>query len=95
MIIEKYNVSGDLYSMIIHIIGTIPLSVVVLVWVLITMIAFYATSFNSITYTTSCYSYKKLKNGEESHKIVQLLWCIMLIILPIVLVFPESSMNNI
>lgn len=93
--IEKYNASGDLYGMIIHIIDTIPLSVLVLAWVLITMIAFYATSFDSIAYTTSCYSYKKLENGEEPHKMVQLLWCIMLIILPIALVFSESSMNNI
>ena len=59
------------------------------------MIAFYATSFDSIAYTTSCYSYKKLEDGEEPHKTVQLLWCIMLIILPIALVFSESSMNNI
>lgn len=93
--IEEYNASGDLYGMIIHIIDTIPLSVLVLAWVLITMIAFYATSFDSIAYTTSCYSYKKLENGEEPHKMVQLLWCIMLIILPVALVFSESSMNNI
>ena len=93
--IEEYSASGDLYGMIIHIIDTIPLSVVVLVWVLVTMVAFYATSFDSIAYTTSCYSYKKLEDGEEPHKIVQLLWCIMLIVLPIALVFSESSMNNI
>lgn len=93
--IEEYSATGDLYGMIINIINTIPLSVLVLVWVLVTMIAFYATSFDSIAYTTSCYSYKKLEDGEEPHKMVQLLWCIMLIILPIALVFSESSMNNI
>lgn len=93
--IKEYSATGDLYGMIINIINTIPLSVLVLVWVLATMIAFYATSFDSIAYTTSCYSYKKLEDGEEPHKMVQLLWCIMLIILPIALVFSESSMNNI
>ena len=93
--IEEYSMTGDLYGMIINIINTIPLSVVVLIWVLITMIAFYATSFDSIAYTTSCYSYKKLEAGEEPHKMVQLLWCIMLVLLPIALVFSESSMNNI
>ena len=93
--IKEYSATGDLYGMIINIINTIPLSVLVLVWVLVTMIAFYATSFDSIAYTTSCYSYKKLEDGEEPHKMVQLLWCIMLIILPIALVFSESSMNNI
>ena len=41
-----------------------------------------------------CYSYHKLEENEQPHKIVQLLWCILLIILPIALVFSESSMNN-
>ena len=28
------------------------------------------------------------------HKLVQLMWCILLIVLPIALVFSESSMSN-
>ena len=58
------------------------------------MIAFYATSFDSIALTASCYSYKKLKEGELPHKAFQLLWCILLILLPIALLFSESSMSN-
>ena len=58
------------------------------------MIAFYATSFDSIAYTASCYSYKKLENEEKPHKNIQLMWCILLILLPIALVFAESSMSN-
>ena len=61
---------------------------------LITMIAFYATSFDSIAYTASCYSYHKLSKDEKPHKIIQLIWCILLILLPIALVFSQSSMNN-
>ena len=62
--------------------------------VLVTMIAFYATSFDSIALTASCYSYHTLKDGEQPHKGIQLLWCILLILLPIALLFAESSMNN-
>ena len=93
--IAEYIASGDLYSMIVNIIQTIPWATVVLFWVLLTMIAFYATSFDSIAYTASCYSYKQLKEGEAPNKIIQLLWCILLIVLPIALVFSESSMSNI
>lgn len=62
--------------------------------VLITMIAFYATSFDSIALTASCYSYKKLEEGEQPNRLIQLMWCILLILLPMALIFAESSMNN-
>lgn len=93
--IAQYNANGDLYSMIINIIQTLPLSAIVMIWVLTTMIAFYATSFDSIAYTASCYSYNKLGENERPHKAVQLLWCVLLILLPSALVFSDSSMSNI
>ena len=92
--ISQYGSNGDAYQVIINIIQTLPLAQIVLIWVLLTMIAFYATSFDSIAYTASCYSYKKLEEKENSHKLIQLLWCILLIILPVALVFSDSSMNN-
>ncbi len=93
--IAEYAVNGDLYGLIISIIDTMPAAPFILVVILITMIAFYATSFDSIAYTASCYSYKILKDGEKPHWLIQLMWCILLIILPIALVFSDSSMNNI
>lgn len=92
--IAQYQKSGDLYSMIIEMISTMPCAPLVLALVLLTMIAFYATSFDSIALTASCYSYHSLKANEMPHKGIQLLWCILLILLPIALVFAESSMNN-
>ena len=80
--------------MIIEMIRTIPCAPFVLLLVLVTMVAFYATSFDSIALTASCYSYHRLGQGEQPHKGVQLLWCILLILLPIALVFAESSMSN-
>lgn len=92
--IARYLETGDLYSMIIEMIRTMPCAPFVLLLVLVTMVAFYATSFDSIALTASCYSYHRLGPGEQPHKGVQLLWCILLILLPIALVFAESSMSN-
>lgn len=93
--IAQYNATGDLYELIVSIINTMPAAPFILIIILLTMIAFYATSFDSIAYTAACYSYKTLDEDEKPHKFIQLLWCIMLIVLPIGLTFSESSMNNI
>ena len=90
--IAQYNADG--YGMIISVIKTLPCAPLVLILLLITMIAFYATSFDSIALTASCYSYKRLGENEKPSWMVQLMWCILLIVLPIGLVFSETSMSN-
>ena len=70
--IAQYLESGDLYGMIVSIIKTMPGAPVIMVVVLLTMIAFYATSFDSIALTASCYSYHTLKDGEQPNKGIQL-----------------------
>ena len=90
-----YLANGDLYTMIIDILRTLPWGTMVMVWVLATMVAFYATSFDSIAYTASCYSYYRLEEGKQPHKAIELLWCVLLIVLPVALMFSESSMSNI
>ena len=54
--------------MIVSIIKTMPFAPVVMIVVLVTMIAFYATSFDSIALTASCYSYHRLEEDEQPHK---------------------------
>lgn len=93
--ITQYAAEGDLYGLIMNIINTMPGATVILSITLLCMIAFYATSFDSIAYTAACYSYKGLKENEQPHKLIILLWCILLIMLPVALVFSESSMSNI
>lgn len=93
--IAEYQASGDLYALILNIIDTMPASEFILILVFVCMIAFYATSFDSIAYTASCYSYKQLGENEKPHTMITLLWCLLLIALPIGLTFSESSMNNI
>lgn len=92
--IAQYQETGDLYGLIISIIKTLPCAPLVLVLLLLTMVAFYATSFDSIAYTASCYSYHELEEDEKPHNLIQLMWCLLLILLPIALVFAESSMSN-
>ena len=93
--IAQYEQSGDLYGLILNIVATMPGSSFILILTMVCMIAFYATSFDSIAYTAACYSYKKLDENEKPHTMITLLWCLLLIVLPIALVFSESSMNNI
>lgn len=92
--ITLYEKTGDLYQIIISVIRTMPGAPVVLLLLLLTMIAFYATSFDSIAFIGSCYSYYRLDAGQMPHKLVELIWCILLILLPVALSFSESSMNN-
>ncbi len=81
--------------MIINIVKTMPAAPLILIITMLCMILFYATSFDSIAYTAACYSYKSLGENEKPHTMITLLWCLLLIVLPIALVFSESSMNNI
>ena len=92
--IATYLASGDLYDVIIEVIKTLPCVPFFLTLLLITMMTFYATSFDSIAYIASCYSYHKLSVDKQPSKLIQLVWCILLILLPIALIFSNSSMNN-
>jgi len=93
--ISQYEASGyDLYGVIIAMMQSMPGGIVVMVVVLVTMMLFYATSFDSIALIGSCYSYKKLDENEQPHKLIQFMWCILLILLPIALLFAESSMET-
>ena len=93
--IAQFEADGDMYHLIISIIDQMPGALFIMALTLVTMIAFYATSFDSIAFTAACYSYRKLEHDEKPNMVIQLLWCLLLIVLPMALVFSESSMNNI
>ncbi len=92
--IAIYKQTGDLYEVIISIIRSLPCTPLVLLLLLLTMVAFYATSFDSIAFIGACYSYHRLGTDQTPHKVVELMWCILLILLPVALTFSESSMSN-
>ncbi len=92
--VGQYVQQQDIYAVILQIFHALPYAPLVIFVLFLTMLAFYATSFDSIALTASWYSYHRLPNGKEPHKAIQFMWCILLIVLPIALVFSESSMYN-
>ena len=93
-LIDLYLKNKDLYTLIIGILDTLPFPKLVLLLLSLTMIAFYATSFDSLTLIAASYSCKKLKPDEEPNKKLKLFWAILLILLPIALLFSKNSMAN-
>ena len=83
---------GTYYDAILQILCTLPMSNIALTLLVITMIMFYSTSFDSLTLIASIYSYKRMGDNEEPHKAIRGLWAIMFILFPIGLLFSENSM---
>lgn len=93
-LLSFYEKSASLYETIIVALRNLPFAPLLLVILILTMIAFYATSFDSIALVVSQYSYRRLPDGEEPANSVKGLWAFLLILLPLALVFSESSMAN-
>lgn len=93
-VLGLYASTGDLYETIISIMTTLPLPAVGLVLLLLTMIAFYATSFDALALVAATYSYKTMEEDQEPDKRIKLFWAILLMLMPMALIFSESSMNN-
>ena len=89
-----YGETQDLYQTILKVFDTLPFSQAGLILLALTMIAFYATSFDALTMVASTYSYQELKAGEAPKKGVKLFWAVLLILFPIALIFNDSSMAN-
>lgn len=85
---------GEMYDAILMIFDTVPLPALALLLLVITMIAFYSTTLDGITYVTSSYSYKKISADEEPSRKIRGFWSIMLILLPIALLFAENSLYS-
>lgn len=93
--ISGYIAEGGSYSdAIMKIFDTLPLSSFGLLLLAVTMIAFYSTTFDSITMVVAAYSYKKLPIDAEPDKKVRTFWSILFILFPIALIFAENSMYS-
>lgn len=93
--ISGFIAKGGSYSeVILKIFDTLPFSSAGLLLLVVTMIAFYSTTFDSITMVVSSYSYKKLSVGTEPDKKVRTFWSVMFILFPIALIFTENSMYS-
>ncbi len=93
--ISGFIANGGSYSdAILKIFDTLPLHRPGLILLVLTMVAFYSTTFDSITMVVSSYSYKKLPVGAEPDKRIRTFWAVMFILLPIALIFAENSMYS-
>lgn len=85
---------SEMYEAILLIFDTLPLPAFALILLTITMVAFYSTTLDGITYVTSAYSYKRIAPDEEPARGIRGFWSIMLILLPIALLFAENSLYS-
>ena len=85
---------GEMYDAILMIFNTLPLPAIALMLLVITMIAFYSTTLDGITYVTSSYSYKQISADEEPSRKIRGFWALLLIFLPIGLLFAENSLYS-
>lgn len=85
---------GDISQAIIRIFQTLPLPTLGLFLLIVTMIAFYATTFDALTMVVSAYSYKKLEVDKEPDKKIRVFWAFLFILFPIALLFSENSLTN-
>ena len=93
-VLAIYEATGDLYQSILAIMETLPFPALVLILLALTMITFYATSFDAIAVVASAYSYKNLESDEEPDRRLKLFWSLFIMLLPIALIFSENSMAN-
>lgn len=93
-IVGIYNSTGDIYNVISTTISTLPLSKFVLAVVILSMVCFCATSFDSISLSCSYYSYENIESSEVPSKKIRLFWAIILSLFPIALVASHSSYDN-
>lgn len=93
--VSGFIAKGGTYSeAILKIFDTLPLSKCGLILLVLTMIAFYSTTFDSITMVVSSYSYKELSIDQEPDRRMRTFWAIMFILFPIALIFAENSMYS-
>jgi BCCT family betaine/carnitine transporter len=91
-IIGFLGAGGTYAQAILKIFDTLPLSRLGLLLLVLTMIAFYATTFDSLTMVISSYSYRRLPLGQEPDRKLRTFWAILFILLPIALIFAGNSM---
>lgn len=85
---------GEMYDAILMIFNTLPLPAFALILLVVTMIAFYSTTLDGITYVASSYSYKRISVEEEPSRKIRGFWALLLIFLPVGLLFAQNSLYS-
>lgn len=66
---------------------------IALIVLVVAMIAFYASTFDAITLVVAGYSEKDVKRIEEPRKGLRIFWAMVFLLLPIALLFSESTLS--
>ena len=90
-----YNADSSInYSAILDTFNSLPWPAIGIILLVLSMIAFYATTFDSLTLVVSNYSYKNLRSEEENGKFMRVFWAVLFILFPIALIFSEGTLAN-
>ena len=84
----------ELPTAVLAVFDTLPLPVPVLTVFLLALLTLYSTTFDSITFVVSAYSYQNMTPELNSAKAVRVFWAITFIILPVGLIFAGDVLTN-
>lgn len=90
-----YNVDSSInYSAILDTFNSLPWPAIGIILLVISMIAFYSTTFDTLTLVVSNYSYKTIRSEEENGKFMRVFWAVLFILFPIALIFSDGTLAN-
>lgn len=81
-------------KVILNILQTLPYAKLVLVILIVTMIAFYSSTFDAITLVIASYSQKNIEKNAEPKKGLRAFWSIVFILLPASLIIVGTNLNQ-
>lgn len=94
-IAEKFAAGEDVTQLILEIFGQLgQFSWLALVVLVLTMICFYASTFDAITYVVASYSYKRLGPDGAPSKICRVYWSVLFILFPCALLFTGETIYS-
>jgi len=71
-----------------------PFTELLLVVLIVMMVLFYSTTFDSKTMVVGKYSYKSLEHSAETSRPLKLFWAGVFIVFPIGLIFAENAIDS-
>ena len=91
---EKLAAGADASDVIIEIFNQLSVPSLALFVLVLAMIGFYTSTFDALTHVVASYSYKKIGTDEEPSKLSKVYWSVLFILLPVTLLFSESTMTQ-
>ncbi|WP_432663306.1 BCCT family transporter [Wukongibacter baidiensis] len=93
--IPKMLATGEAPLIATATVNSLPLAKIVMLVYLFVIVLFLATTLDAASFTLSSTVSKKLKATEEPNKFLKLVWCLVLVALPIAISFIGTDINTI